>query len=148
MNEFAKALTVWLLPRFGEDLAFKLDLDSLPALEGLREKRFNRAALAYEKGVMTRQESRAMLGLPPDGDGDFAPTFEQKGLEQKKSFKPTDGMVSNYRRGLKLHEDGKTGDGIEAATISMARKIVGGGSVVPVANRAAVASASVGAGAG
>lgn len=44
-------------------------------------------------------------------------------------LKPTAAVRSNYARGLKLHEEGKTGPGIEAGTIKVARDIVGGGSV-------------------
>lgn len=133
MQEFMGALSAWLLPRYGEGLQFRLDLDSISALEGNRERMFNRAVLAFEKGVLTREESRGMMGFPSEGEGEYtpllAPTMEQKSLEVKQTFKPTDQMVSNYRRGLKMHAEGLTGDGIEAATIRMATKIVGGGSV-------------------
>jgi hypothetical protein len=133
MQEFMGALSAWLLPRYGEGLEFKLDMDSISALEGNRERMFNRAVLAFEKGVLTREESRVMMGFPSEGEGEYtpllAPMMEQKSLEAKQTFKPTDQMVSNYRRGLEMHAEGLTGDGIEAATIRMATKIVGGGSV-------------------
>lgn len=45
------------------------------------------------------------------------------------SLKPPQSVVSNYRRGLKMHEEGKTGSGIEAGTIKVARDIVAGESV-------------------
>lgn len=44
-------------------------------------------------------------------------------------FKPTSEVVSAYKRGLKLHEAGNTGDGLESATVAQARKIAEGGSV-------------------
>lgn len=133
MNEFFAEFSAWMLPRFGDGLRFKLDMDSIPALEGIRQKMFDRAVLAFEKGVLTREESREMMGFPADADGEFAPLFapvmEAKSFDYKASFKPTDAMVRNYRRGLEMHDEGLTGDGIEPATIRMARKIVGGGSV-------------------
>ena len=133
LEEFFGELSAWMLPRFGDGLQFKLDLDSVPALEGIRQKMFDRAVLAFEKGVLTREESREMMGFPAEGDGEFtpllAPAIEAKNMELKASYKPTDGMVSNYKRGLEMHAEGLTGDGIEAATIRMARKIAGGGSV-------------------
>lgn len=46
-------------------------------------------------------------------------------------FNPPDGVKAAYRRGIKLHEDGKSGDGIEAATVAMARKLASGESVSP-----------------
>jgi len=133
MDEFFGGLNNWLLPRFGEDLHFKLDLDSVSALEGIRQKLFDRAVLAFEKGVLTREESRVMMGFPSEGDGEYtpllAPVMEQKSAEQKQSFKPPADVVSNYRKGLEMHEEGLTGDGIEPATIRTATRIVNGGSV-------------------
>lgn len=133
MSEFMGGLSSWLLPRYGEDLHFKLDLDSISALEGNRQKMFDRAVLAFEKGVLTREESRTMMGFPAEGEGEYtpllAPMMEQKATETKASFKPPEGVVNNYKRGLKMHEDGLTGDGIEPATIRTASRIASGGSV-------------------
>lgn len=133
LDEFFGEMTSWMLPRFGDGLKFKLDLDSIPALESIRQKMFDRAVLAFEKGVLTREESRVMMGFPEEGEGEYtpllAPTMESKSLEMKQTFKPTDQMVRNYRRGLEMHKEGLTGDGIEAGTIRMATKIAGGGSV-------------------
>jgi len=75
MEEFIGALGHWMLPAYGDGLEFKLDLDSIPALEGLREKMFARSVLAFEKGVLTREESRIMMGFPAEGDGEFNPAM-------------------------------------------------------------------------
>jgi hypothetical protein len=45
------------------------------------------------------------------------------------SMTPPDAVRRNYRRGLQMHEDGQTGDGIEPVTIRMARKLADGGAV-------------------
>ena len=133
MNELVGALSQWLLPRYGEGYEFKLNLDSIPALEGIRQRMFERAILAFEKGVLTREESRLMMGYPAQGEGEYtpllAPMMEAKSLEAKQSYKPPQDVVSAYRRGLQMHEDGLTGDGIEPATIRTARRIVAGESV-------------------
>jgi hypothetical protein len=42
------------------------------------------------------------------------------------SLKPPQTVRNNYKRGLELHEEGKTGSGIEAGTIRVAREIVAG----------------------
>ena len=47
------------------------------------------------------------------------------------NFKPPDGVRKAYRRGLELHEEGKSGDGLEASTIAMARKLAAGEEVSP-----------------
>ena len=133
MKEFMGAMSAWLLPRYGEGLEIRLDMDSISALEGNRERMFNRAVLAFEKGVLTREESRVMMGFPSEGEGEYtpllAPLMEQKSAEQKQSFKPPADVVSNYRKGLEMHEEGLTGDGIQPTTIRTATRIVNGGSV-------------------
>ena len=75
MQEFIDALGHWMLPAYGDNLEFKLDLDSIPALEGLRETMFARSILAFEKGVLTREESRIMMGFPAKGEGEFNPAM-------------------------------------------------------------------------
>lgn len=45
------------------------------------------------------------------------------------SLKPPEAVRRNYKRGLELHEEGKTGSGIEAGTIRVARDIVAGQAV-------------------
>lgn len=114
LQEFMGALGRWLLPRYGrDDLHFALDLDSIPALEGLRQKMFDRAVTAYEKGVLTREESRVMMGFPEQGNGEYRqigtapqlPTDDAKalayGLEVKDdSYKPNQEMIDEAKRGL------------------------------------------------
>lgn len=45
------------------------------------------------------------------------------------SLKPPQTVRNNYKRGLELHEEGKTGSGIEAGTIRVAKQIVAGEAV-------------------
>jgi HK97 family phage portal protein len=73
MRDLLAALNVWLLPRYGDNLEFRLDLDTIPALEGLRERMFQRALAAYGAGVLTLQEARVLMGYEPEGEGDFKP---------------------------------------------------------------------------
>lgn len=53
----------------------------------------------------------------------------QQANAKKPSLKPPKTVRSNYKRGLELHEEGKTGDGIESGTIKVARDIVAGEAV-------------------
>lgn len=46
-------------------------------------------------------------------------------------FSPPDGVREAARRGIALHEEGKTGDGIEPATVAWARRIAAGEKVSP-----------------
>ena len=43
--------------------------------------------------------------------------------EEEVGLKPTAGMASAAKRGLKLHEDGKSGDGLKPETVARANKI-------------------------
>jgi len=73
LGELISALNNWLLPRYGEGLELRLDLDSIPALEALRERMFNRAVTAYAEGVLTLQEARELMGYEPVGEGTYKP---------------------------------------------------------------------------
>jgi len=47
------------------------------------------------------------------------------------NFSPPETVRKAYKRGLELHKEGKTGKGLEASTVSMARKLASGSSVSP-----------------
>lgn len=87
LNELIQGLNNWLLPRYGDGLELRLDLDSIPALEGLRERMFQRAVTAYREGVLSLQEARALMGYEPEPDGDMKPApsnpFDLPPEEQK-----------------------------------------------------------------
>jgi len=82
MEDFLGALSRWLLPRFGEGLTFGLDLDSVPALEAIRQRNFDRAIKAVEAQVLTREEARELIGFDPAADGEFVSRQPQQ-VEQR-----------------------------------------------------------------
>lgn len=126
MQEFIGGLSSWLLPNYEEGLKFKLNLDGVSALEGIRKKKFDRAVEAYDKGVLTLQESRMMIGFSPEPEGELKEVSAQ--VETKAdSFKPSQGMRSEARKGLdwrKEHNRGGT-----AVGVARARDIVNGKSL-------------------
>ena len=71
MREVLASLNNWLLPRYGDGLELRLDLDTIPALEALRERMFQRAVTAYREGLLTIQEARVLMGYEPEPDGDL-----------------------------------------------------------------------------
>lgn len=73
VNELLASLNNWLMPKFGDGLELRIDMDAIPALEGLRERMFNRAVTAYEKGLLTLEESRELMGYEPEAKGTFRP---------------------------------------------------------------------------
>jgi HK97 family phage prohead protease len=48
---------------------------------------------------------------------------EKREEPKSKGFRPTAGMASAAKRGLKLHEEGKSGDGLKPETVARANKI-------------------------
>lgn len=73
MRELIASLNMWLVPRFGDGLELRIDMDAIPALEANRERTFNRALVAYEKGVLTIQEARELIGYEPEPQGMLRP---------------------------------------------------------------------------
>lgn len=64
LNKFLNHFSNWLLD---DGYDFEVDLDSVPALEGLRARRFDRMLAAIEKGMLTRDEARQETGYQPLG---------------------------------------------------------------------------------
>lgn len=48
---------------------------------------------------------------------------QEKREEKPKGLKPTAGMAAAAKKGLRLHEDGKSGDGLKPETVARANKI-------------------------
>jgi|AKVG01.1.fsa_nt_gi HK97 family phage portal protein len=67
LNEFLNNFGNWLLPLYGDNLKFFADLDSIPALESVRERRVNRTKSLVDSGIMSIDEAREDLGLEPRG---------------------------------------------------------------------------------
>lgn len=48
---------------------------------------------------------------------------EKRAEPEKKGYKPTAGMAAAAKKGLRLHEEGKSGDGLKPETVARANKI-------------------------
>jgi HK97 family phage portal protein len=140
MRDVLASLNTWLLPRYGDGLELRLDLDTIPALEALRERMFQRAVTAYREGVLTLQEARMLMGYQPEADGEFKPTpgasFDLPAEDIKAlaygldietkadSYAPNDGMKEEAKRGLEWRRDFNRG-GTEVG-VARARDISNG----------------------
>ena len=63
LNEFLESLGNWMLPLYGADnLKFAYDIDSIPALEGVRAHRFDRMLRACGAPMLTVDEARSAIG--------------------------------------------------------------------------------------
>jgi len=63
-NEFLRAFGNWLLPAYGDGLEFKVDMDDVAALEGVRTRTFDRMVRAKQAGILTADEARIGIGYP------------------------------------------------------------------------------------
>lgn len=70
LNEFLEAFGNWLLPAYGDGLSFQYNLDSIPALEGVRTKRFDRMGKGISQGLITPNEGREAIGYEELEGGD------------------------------------------------------------------------------
>jgi HK97 family phage portal protein len=67
-NEFLEQFSNWLLPAFGKDLRFGVDMDRIPALEIVRDAAYNRAIKAAgNRPILTQDEARQVIGWPELG---------------------------------------------------------------------------------
>lgn len=46
-------------------------------------------------------------------------------------MKPNDAMIAAFRKGLRLHEEGRSGEGLMSSTVAWARRAVAGDSLSP-----------------
>lgn len=66
-NDFLSSFGAWLLPLYGDNLSFKIDMDDIPALESVRQRKYDRAIKAKQAGVLTADEARIEMGYDPVG---------------------------------------------------------------------------------
>ena len=60
----------WLIPMFGENLAFEYDVDEIPALSERRRLIYANVSQAVAQGFLTRNEAREQLGYSPISGAD------------------------------------------------------------------------------
>lgn len=61
-NLLLDSFNTWLSFAFGPGTVLKINEDEIPALEAVRNKRFERAVKGFQSGLLTLNESRAMIG--------------------------------------------------------------------------------------
>ena len=62
----------WLMPQYDDNIEFCYDIDSIPALSERRRIIYENVISAVDKGIMTRNEARELVGLSPmDGADDL-----------------------------------------------------------------------------
>ena len=61
-NGFLASFSNWLLPFYGEGLAFQVNMDKIGALEAMRTRLFDRMTKAVQTGIITVDEARVAIG--------------------------------------------------------------------------------------
>ena len=82
------------------------------------------------KAIAVTPGARYVVG----GEGPVSivpPSGEVKAKYDDIDFSPPQGVRDAARRGLEMHEEGLTGDGLEAATVAWARRIANGEDISP-----------------
>ena len=70
LDRIQSDLNEWLVPRFGEDLEIRYDIDSIPAMAEQRTRVFESVTQGVQNGILTRNEAREQLGYEPIDGGD------------------------------------------------------------------------------
>jgi HK97 family phage portal protein len=78
-REFLSQFGGWILPFYGEGLAFQVNEDKIGALEGVRSRLFDRMVQAVNAGILTADEAREAIGYEPLGE-DVRPDDVQRGM--------------------------------------------------------------------
>lgn len=71
-TEWLEAFGAWLLPAFGDDLKLCIDMDDIPALESVRNRKFDRVLKSVNAGLITLDEAREEIGYDPLDADDMA----------------------------------------------------------------------------
>lgn len=117
LDSLCEILSIMLLPEFNPKTGDYVDYD-VSDVRALAEDVYansDRAALLYEKGVISRADAKRMINIEPEPDDEGAyygaisvPTPD---ITKSISFKyfPTDGMKEAAKRALKWKEEGFDG---------------------------------------
>lgn len=62
LDQILSEFNRWLMPLFGDGIVLKYDPDSIPALEGMRQKRYEKMTKAFQSGIVTLNQARVELG--------------------------------------------------------------------------------------
>lgn len=148
MKEMAEQAKVWAsigvpLNRILTELApqFLNDGEGWPWGDSAADEKNQMFRYHLEFGVLTLNEIREKLGLPPVPGGDRAPEPMEVGAEKSIGAKYAEypglrfiapqAVRDAARKGLRLYEEGRGGDGLQPKTVTEARDIAGRKDVTP-----------------
>ena len=70
LDRIQSDMNEWLVPKFGDDLELRYDIDSIPAMAEQRTRVFESVTQGVQNGILTRNEAREQLGYEPIDGGD------------------------------------------------------------------------------
>jgi HK97 family phage portal protein len=62
LDRIQSDMNEWLVPKFGDDLELRYDIDSIPAMAEQRTRVFESVTQGVQNGILTRNEAREQLG--------------------------------------------------------------------------------------
>lgn len=116
LDSLCEILTISLLPEFnpkpGDEVSY--DISTVKALKEDVYANAERAALLFEKGIITRADAKRMINVEPDAEDEdfyFGALSIVPEPQKSISFKyfPTDGMKEAAKRALKWKDEGYKG---------------------------------------
>lgn len=116
LDSLCEILTISLLPEFnpkpGDEVSY--DISTVKALKEDVYANAERAALLFEKGIITRADAKRMINVEPDAEDEdfyFGALSIVPEPQKSLSFKyyPTDGMKEAAKRALKWKDEGYKG---------------------------------------
>ena len=116
LDSLCEILTISLLPEFnpkpGDEVSY--DISTVKALKEDVYANAERAALLFEKGIITRADAKRMINVEPEPDDEgfyFGALSIVPEPQKSLSFKyyPTDSMKEAAKRALKWKEEGYKG---------------------------------------
>jgi HK97 family phage portal protein len=92
MDYLKDAFNNWLVPLWGDNLYLDYDKDSIEALQEDQDRLYNRMFGAVDRGIITRNEAREMLGFEalkiPEADRLYIP-FSLTPIDEEPKQEPT-----------------------------------------------------------
>lgn len=122
LDQLTENLNRWLVPVYGDDLRLDYDREAFQAISEDQDSLWERATLGWAKGILTRNESRALIGYDQVKEDDRGEVFvsELYGRTPVSTILPTEGGNTPDPEGVDTPEP-ESGDTPEPAARARAR---------------------------
>ena len=115
LDKFQADMNEWLSPMFGEDLELRYNVDSIPAMAEQRKRVFESVSTGVRDGILTRneeqieeeaqEEEQEQVQIENDMESADEELDEIIKAESDIDTVPTDGMVTEAKRGIEWRKE-------------------------------------------